>query len=89
MIITILIYIFAGILGVIAMLFPDFEILPPQVYDAIINFVNSFLEMNSLFLIVPNVLTVLIFFFKFLIYFLLYKITIKILNYLRGTGQGL
>jgi hypothetical protein len=89
MIITIAIYIISGLVGSIALLFPDFQVYPASVFEGIHFFINTFLELNSLFLIIPIILTALVFFCKFLVYFMLYKLSIKLLNYFRGAGDGL
>jgi len=89
MIITLVIYVIAIILGMIAMLLPDWRVMPQPVYDTITFLVDKLIALDSIFLVFSIFLGVFIIFLKFLTYFALYKITIKVVNYLRGTGSGL
>ena len=89
MIITLAIYIISGLIGVIALILPVLQVFPDQVYEFIEVFVTRLLELNTFFLIIPDMLIAVLLFLKFLTYFFIYKITAKILNYFRGAGQGL
>jgi hypothetical protein len=87
MIFTIAIYVLSSLLGFINLLFPDFQIWPDVVFEVINTFITGLLELNTFFLIIPLLLTALVFLLRFFSYFFLYKITTKILNYFRGSGE--
>lgn len=88
MIISAFIFIISLFVGLIAFLLPDFQVLPDIFFEATENFVLWALELNSIFLIVDNLFLAGVFFLKFLNYFLIYKLAVKILNYFRG-AEGL
>lgn len=87
MIITLFIYVTASLFGIISTLLPDFQVFPSEVFNGISWFTTTMLELNSIFLVVPIILNALVFLLKFISYFLLYKISIKAINYLRGSNS--
>lgn len=88
MIVTLVIYIINIFLSILVLLLPSVNIIPQKVYDSIAFIIDKLVDLNSIFLIVDNILIALVFFIKFLVYFLTYKIIIKLINLMRG-AEGL
>lgn len=88
MITSALIYILSMILGMVAFILPDFRLFPDIVYDSVKYFVDRIMELNTIFFYIDNILIVVSFFLKFLIYFMLYLLAMKIINLLRGSGEA-
>lgn len=88
MITSAFIYILSIILGMVAFLLPDFQLLPDVVFTSVKYFVDRIMELNTIFFYIDNILIVFSFFLKFLIYFMLYLLAMKIINLLRGSGEA-
>lgn len=88
MIITFIIYTLNILLSVIVFILPSFNIIPAQVFSGISFFIDKLVDLNSMFLIIDNLLIATLFLIKFFVYYLTYKIIIKLVNIIRG-AEGL
>lgn len=89
MITTAIIYVISLLIGVLGFLLPSFQIWPDSVFEAFDYFITNLTDLSVLFIFIPTIFTALIFFIKFLTYYLTFRISVKIFNYLRGVGAGL
>lgn len=88
MILTVIIYVFALILSSVAFVLPSIQILPDIVFEAITNIFTWILELNSMLFWIDNFMNAFVFFLNFLNYYLIYKISVMVINYFRG-AKGL
>ena len=84
MILTFIIYILNIFLSSVAFLLPSINIIPDAVFSGISFFIDKLIDLNSMFLIIDNLLIASVFLIKFFVYFLTYKIIIKLINLIRG-----
>jgi len=89
MIVTIGIYIVSIFIGLIALILPDLHVWPTVVHTSIQSFFGTIIKLDSAIFFIDILLNAFVFFLRFLTYFFIYKITIKVLNYFRGVGSGL
>lgn len=87
MILTVVIYVISLMLGLLAFLLPSFQIIPAIVFEMITNIITWTMELNSIFFFIDNLLNALVFFLQFLTYFTIYKISVLLLNYFRGSDS--
>lgn len=88
MILTTIIYIISILFSIVALLLPSINIIPNAIFESVTYFIEKLLELNSVFLIVDNLMIALVFLMKFFVYFLTYKLFTMLVNYIRG-AEGL
>lgn len=86
MIFSAIIYLVGFLIGIIAFMLPDFHIFPDMVYDSFDALIDALLGLNSIFFFIDNLLVVVVFLIKFFAYFFIYKITVRVINMVRGTA---
>jgi len=89
MVITIIAYLVGLIISIIAVILPEWQVFPEKVFTAFENIVVSFVGLNNLFLVIPDILEASIFFLRFMFWLGLFLIIRKIFNFIRGIGQGI
>lgn len=88
MITTTAIYIISMLVGAVALILPDFQLWPDKVLNSVNYIVGNVADLNSIFFYFDNILEGFAFFLKFLAYFMIYILAVKIINLLRG-AEGL
>lgn len=89
MITTAIIYAFGFIILAMATLLPNYQIFPDSVFDAFEYVFNGIASLNVLIIILPTIFSALSFFLTFLAFYFTFKLSVKVINYVRGVGQGI
>lgn len=87
MITSAIIYLMSILLATIALVLPDLQVWPDKVLNGIGFFVDNIMSLNSLFFFVDNLLGAISFFLKFLTFFIIYKLSVKFINWIRGADS--
>lgn len=89
MIPTIFFYTIGLFITSIALILPDVQLWPEVVFESLEYFVINLMELNVLFIVIPDIFDALQFFIRFLMWFTIFLLIRKVFNFARGTGQGL
>lgn len=89
MIVSALIYIIGFFIAAWAFVLPNFSLWPAKVFTAFEYLVQPFGDLAHVFPPLFELYEAIDFFLTFLIYFITIRLFIKLLNYIRGAGQGL
>jgi hypothetical protein len=86
MIVSLFLYIFSYLIGFFALLLPDWTIWPQDLKDGIYYFADKIGDLNII-LPIDNWFIAAQTFVRFLIYFLIFKLIVGIINWIRGAGS--
>jgi len=86
MIVSLFIYIGSYIIGFFALLLPNWTIWPDTVKDGVFYFADKIGDLNII-LPIDEWFDALQLFIRFLTYFLIFKLVVGLINWLRGSGS--
>jgi hypothetical protein len=86
MITSLFLYIFGYIIGFFAMLLPNWTIWPQDLTDGISYFASKIADFNIIVPIINWFLAAHLF-LQFLVYFMIYKSLVGLVNWVRGSGS--